>query len=275
MNPGVTRRADRLEASGRKIRLLIAYDGSAFHGWQRQPGLRTVQACLEKAIARITGEPVSLTGSGRTDAGVHAAGQVAHFATSCRIPPGNLLTALNNSLPPEVRVLRSEDAPAGFHARYGAQSKLYRYRILQAEICSPFLCRHVWHYPYRLDRPTMAEAARALLGQHDFTSFAASAQADNESAGLNAQSQTKKKSTVRRIIASRILWSDRRQILAYEVEANGFLHHMVRNIVGTLVEVGRGAMEPGYMDRVLQARDRTLAGPTAPARGLCLVRVKY
>jgi tRNA pseudouridine38-40 synthase len=261
-------------APPRNLRLLLAYDGSAFHGWQRQPGLRTVQACLEEALARIAGEPAHLFGSGRTDAGVHALGQVAHLATSCPIPAGNLLKALNDALPPEVRVLRAEDAPLGFHPRYDSKSKLYRYRILQAAICPPFIWRYVWHYPYPLDRRRMAQAARAFLGEHDFTSFAASAQAD-DFADPRAESERKSKSMVRRIMSSRVLWSERRRILVYEVEGSGFLHHMVRNIVGTLVEVGRGAMEAGGMERILNARDRTKAGPTAPAQGLCLVGVKY
>src|SRR5579871_1858251 len=139
-------------SSRRTIRLLIAYDGTSFHGWQRQPGLPTVQACLEDAITRITGEAVSVTGSGRTDAGVHALGQVAHFTIAGRIPAANLLKALNDTLPSEVRILRSADAPFDFHARYDARSKLYRYRILQAPVCSPFVGRYVWHYPYPLDR---------------------------------------------------------------------------------------------------------------------------
>lgn len=259
----------------RTIRLLLAYDGTAFHGWQRQPGLRTIQACLEEAVNKITGEPVALIASGRTDAGVHALGQVAHFTTSSAIPVGNLLQALNDSLPPEVRIVQSEDAPPGFHARYEAKSKLYRYRILQTSICSPFVSRYVWHYPYALDRRAMAQAAHALVGEYDFTSFAAAAQVEDECPEPNARFEIKKKSMVRRIMLSRILWSQRRQTIAYEVEGSGFLHHMVRNIVGTLVEVGRGAMDPGGMARILGARDRSSAGPTAPAQGLSLVRVSY
>lgn len=258
----------------RTIRLVLAYDGLGFHGWQRQPGLRTVQACLEDATARITGEPVKLFASGRTDSGVHALGQVAHFVTLCSIPAGNLRKALNDLLPPEVRVLESEEAPPAFHARYAARSKVYRYRILQAEISSPFLARYVWHYPYALDRRAMAAAARVFLGEHDFTSFAASGTEDEAFGDAPAVSNGQKSMT-RSISSSRILWSVQRQILAYQVEGNGFLHHMVRNMVGTLVEVGRGALEPRDVDRILQARDRAMAGPTAPAQGLCLVRVRY
>jgi tRNA pseudouridine38-40 synthase len=259
----------------RNLRLVLAYDGAGFHGWQRQPGLRTVQACIEEALARITGEPVHLFGSGRTDAGVHALGQVAHLTTSCPIPASNLVKALNDVLTSEVRVLQAEDAPLSFHARYGAKSMLYRYRILQAAICSPFLWRHVWHYPYPLDRRRMAAAARAILGEHDFSSFAASAGSGDEPGDSDAGPIARSKSMVRRISSSRILWSEQRLILVYEVEGNGFLHHMVRNIVGTLAEVGRGALAVGDMNRILDARDRAAAGPTAPAQGLCLVRVSY
>jgi len=274
MNPGANRRGDPPASRyDRKIRLVIAYDGLAFHGWQRQSGLQTVQACLEEAVAGITGEPATIYGSGRTDAGVHALGQVAHFVTSRAIPSGNLQKALNDVLPPQVRILSSEEAPLGFHARYAARSKLYRYRILQAEVCLPFAWRYVWHYPLPLDRRRISAAAKSFLGEHDFTSFAASAGANSEPDSASAGSESK--SMVRRIISSRVLWSERRKILAYEVEGSGFLHHMVRNMVGTLVEVGRGALQPGDIDRILKARDRKAAGPTAPAQGLCLVRVIY
>jgi tRNA pseudouridine38-40 synthase len=259
----------------RNLRLVLAYDGTGFHGWQRQPGLRTVQACIEEAIGRVTGEAVHVFGSGRTDAGVHALGQVAHFTTSSPIPASNLVKALNNVLTNEVRVLQAEDAPLSFHARYDAKSKVYRYKILQAAICSPFLWRHVWHYPYPLDRSRMAEAGRSLVGEHDFTSFAASAGSDDKLGDSDAGPGARQKSMVRTISSSRILWRERRSVLVYEVEGNGFLHHMVRNIVGTLVEIGRGALAVDDMNRILGARDRTAAGPTAPAQGLCLVRVNY
>ena len=264
-----------VEQPARNIRLVLAYDGLAFHGWQRQPGLRTVQTSLEEAIARITGEAVKLFASGRTDTGVHALGQVAHFTTACPIPASNLRKALNDQLPAEVRVLKAEDAPAGFHARYDARSKLYRYRILQTPVCSPFAWRYAWHYPWPLDRRLMAEATRSFLGEHDFTSLAASAQGDDEQVESGSEPERQPKSMVRKISTSRILWSERRRALVYEVEGNGFLHHMVRNMVGTLVEVGRGAMEPDQIGRILEARDRTKAGPTAPAQGLCLVKVYY
>ena len=261
--------------SRRNIRLLVSYDGTDFHGWQHQPALPTVQDCLERSIAQVTGSEVRLTASGRTDAGVHALGQVAHFATSCAIPCANLLRALNNLLPPTVRVRRAEEAPPGFHPRFSARSKTYRYRILQAEICSPFLWRFVWHYPQPLDRERMALAAEQLRGRRDFTSFAARGEAEEVAGNERAPRAGGARSLVRTVFTSRLLWRERSRMLAYEISGSGFLHHMVRNIVGTLVEVGRGRLQPAEVGRILEARDRDLAGPTAPAQGLCLVRVEY
>jgi tRNA pseudouridine38-40 synthase len=259
----------------RNIRLLIAYDGTDFHGWQRQSNALTVQECLESAIERILGERAQVWGSGRTDAGVHALNQVANFKTDCPIPCENLVKALNDA-----------------HARYDVRSKTYRYRILQAPVCSPFLWRLVWHYPFPLDGERMAEGAKLFEGEHDFTSFAAvdgsGAEEDRQGrsqariappqySGSGGQPAAHKveMEMVRRIFASRILRRSRTSMLIYEVSGNGFLHHMVRNIVGTLIEVGRGKLEPGDILRILKARDRSMAGPTAPAQGLCLVEVEY
>jgi tRNA pseudouridine38-40 synthase len=252
----------------RNIRLVIAYDGTDFYGWQRQPRAPTIQGILEEQIARIVGDAVKLYGSGRTDAGVHAAGQVANFPTSCPIPCHNLRMALNNVLPATVRVRKVEEAHGSFHARYDAQSKTYRYRILQAPVCPPFLCRFVHHYPYTLDVGRMAKAARRLEGEHDFTSFAGI----DPAAKRNSRAK-REDSNVRRIFTSRL----RRQklLLVYEIRGSGFLHHMVRNIVGTLIEVGKGRLLPEDIVPILAARDRSRAGPTAPARGLSLVKVKY
>ena len=258
--------------SCRNIRITVAYDGTGFHGWQRQPSVPTVQACLEEAIAEVTSEPVKLFGSGRTDAGVHALAQVANFTSSCRIPLSNLIAAVNNVLPPEIRVRQAGEATPGFHARYDVRSKTYRYRILQTEVCSPFLWRFVWHHPYVLDRPRMAAAARRLVGTHDFTSFAASGTSEDDAPEHEAADSA---SMTRTVFSSKILWSAKTHILVYEVRGGGFLHHMVRNLAGTLVEVGRGKWEPDDVTRILKARDRTLAGPTAPAQGLYLVRVEY
>ena len=253
----------------RNIRLTIAYDGTDFHGWQRQPNAPTIQSCLEAVLERIVGQAVEVVASGRTDAGAHASNQVATFKTSSPIPCPNLVHALNDLLPSTVRVKEAQEASEGFHARYTVRSKTYRYRILQAPVCSPFIARFVYHYPYPLDRRRMAEAACLIEGRHDFASFAGS---DGANEG---GSQESCQSTVREVFASRILWRARTSILAYEVSGSGFLRHMVRSIVGTLIEVGRGKLEPSDMLRILEARDRRRAGPTAPAQGLCLTGVEY
>jgi tRNA pseudouridine38-40 synthase len=249
----------------RNIRLILAYDGTDFHGWQRQPDAPTIQACLEDALAKLTGAPVQVCGSGRTDAGVHALHQVANFHTASTIPCANFVKALNDLLPPTVRVKGADDVSPAFHARYDVLHKTYRYRILLTPVCSPLLCRFVCHHPYPLDRARMAEAARHFEGEHDFTSFAATDADEDEDA----------KSRGRVIHRSHLLWRPRSSMLVYEVTGKGFLRYMVRNIVGTLIEVGRGKLAPSDIPRILAARDRTQAGPTAPAPGLCLMKVEY
>jgi tRNA pseudouridine38-40 synthase len=191
-----------------------------------------------------------------------------NFRTSSPIPCANLMGAVNDLLPATVRVKEAEEASEGFHARYAVRSRTYRYRILQSPVCSPFVARFVYHYPCPLDRARMAEAACLLKGRLDFTSLAGSD-------GVHEDTPAELQSPVREIFASRILWRARTSRLAYEVCGSGFLHHMLRNIVGTLIEVGRGKLEPDDMLRILEARDRTLAGPTAPAQGLCLMKVEY
>jgi tRNA pseudouridine38-40 synthase len=249
----------------RNIRLVLAYDGTDFHGWQRQSGAPTIQGCLEEAIRKLTSAPAQVYGSGRTDAGVHALHQVANFKTLSPIPCPNFAKALNDLLPPTVRIRAAEEVAPTFHARYDVRSKTYRYRILQTRVCSPFLWRFVCHYPCPLDRAKMAEASRFFQGEHDFTSFA----------GADGHDDEDTQSMVRVIFRSRLLWRPRTSIVVYEVAGNGFLHHMVRNMVGTLLEVGRGRLAPRDVPRILAARDRTQAGPTAPAQGLCLVKVEY
>ncbi|MHB8654238.1 MAG: tRNA pseudouridine(38-40) synthase TruA [Terriglobia bacterium] len=256
----------------RNIRLLIAYDGTDFHGWQRQPNVPTVQACLESGLEKLIEERVTLYGSGRTDAGVHALNQVANFKMSGNIPPANLLKAINNLLPSTIRVKKVEDVEESFHARYNARAKTYRYRISLAPIPSPFTIRYVHHYPYPLDLKAIAAGARYLEGEHDFTSFAGSNGSVHEPPALPLDDRG---NNVRTIFTSRILWRERTSTLIYEVRGSGFLHHMVRNIVGTLLEVGRGKLEPQDVCKILEARDRARAGPTAPGAGLCLMRVEY
>ncbi len=260
----------------RNLRLRIAYDGTDFSGWQRQPGQPTVQGGIEAALEKILGHPAALTGSGRTDAGVHAAGQVANFHTENPIPNRNLLRALNDTLPSCIRILRAREAEPAFHARYNARAKVYRYRILQAAICPPFLARFVHHCPRRLDHALMNRAARLIEGKHDFTSFAA---ADFELTGAPLDDRkpgpSPKRSKVRTIFSSRVIWRPRTSLLLYEVRGDGFLRHMVRNVAGTLIEIGSGERDPEGISRLLEASNRALAGPTAPARGLCLVKVEY
>jgi tRNA pseudouridine38-40 synthase len=249
----------------RNIRLILAYDGTDFHGWQRQPSAPSIQGSLEEAIHKLTGSCVQVYGSGRTDAGVHASHQVANFHTIFPIPCPNLVKALNDLLPPTVRVKAADDAAPDFHARFDVRRKAYQYRILQTPVGSPFLGRFVCHHPYPLDRGRMARAARHFLGEHNFSSFAAADGRDDENS----------KCMVRVISRSRLLWRPRTSILVYDVAGSGFLHHMIRNIVGTLMEVGRGRIAPSDVPGILLASDRKRAGPTAPAHGLCLVKVEY
>ncbi len=264
----------------RNIRLTLTYDGTDFHGWQRQLSLPTIQETLETVIERVTGAKARVWGSGRTDAGVHALNQVANFKTDCPIPCPNLVKALNDVLPPTIRVKAAEEVQESFHARRHARSKTYRYRILLAPVCSPFLWRFVCHYPYPLNRAAVAEAAPLFEGTHDFTSFAASEEDDAASVETDEVrptegASTTKRGMVRTIFTSRLIWRPKTSMLIYGVRGNGFLHHMVRNMVGTLLEVGRGKLAPADILKILKAKDRTLAGPTAPAQGLCLVRVEY
>src|SRR5215831_11501898 len=212
----------------RNLKVILSYDGSEFSGWQVQPDAATVQDTLASVIGRITGEKVLPQGSGRTDAGVHALAQVMTFVTESSVPTENFLEAMNDILPPAIRVLDVTEAPPDFHARHSAKTKTYRYRIYREAICPPFLARYVWHYPYPLDEEEMARAADLFVGEHDFTSFAA---VDPER-GKDDQPVSK----VRRIFSS--AWQRNGEELIYEVRGNGFLHHMVRNLVGTFTLVG-------------------------------------
>jgi tRNA pseudouridine38-40 synthase len=249
-----------MQTEGLNWKLLLAYDGTEFHGWQVQPDQATVQGTLRDALARITGEEVLPQGSGRTDAGVHALGQVASFALAAPIPEANLVRALNRTLPASIRVLSAHRMASDFHARHSALAKTYEYRIFRGEICPPWLARYVYALNAPLDVEAMQGAAERVLGVHDFTSFAAS-----ESDSLDH---------VRCLHASEWV-QDPGQLLLYRVRGNGFLHHMVRNLVGTFLEVGRGNLEAGAIPSILEARSRERAGPTAPARGLFLVSVDY
>jgi tRNA pseudouridine38-40 synthase len=249
----------------RNLKIKLAYDGFDFHGWQVQPGLTTVQGLLSAAIERVTGERMLPQGSGRTDAGVHALAQVASCAIASPIPGANLVVALNDVLPPAVRVLAIEEVGADFHARASAKAKTYRYRVWRCAICPPFLARYVYHHPYPLDETAMAAAAAAVVGEHDFTSFAA---VDPE------RGRDDEEISNRRTVFSSA-WQREGEEMVYSVRGNGFLHHMVRNLVGTFLLVGKGTLRPEDVNRILNARNRSAAGPTAPAHGLYLVSVEY
>ena len=247
----------------RNMRLVLSYDGTDFSGWQVQPDAATIQATLALAIGRITGENVLPQGSGRTDAGVHALAQVATFVTASPIPEANFVKALNDTLPATIRVLEAKQVTEDFHARKSARRKTYRYRIYRGAICPPFLARYVWHYPYPLDEDAMAEAAKFVIGEHDFTSFAA----------VDPETGADETSHIRKIFSSS--WQRDGDELLYTVEGSGFLHHMVRNLVGTFLLVGKGTWLASDTDRILAEKNRSSAGATAPARGLWLVKVEY
>jgi tRNA pseudouridine38-40 synthase len=260
--------------------LTLAYDGTDFSGWQVQPDTATVQGALASAIGRLTGENVLPQGSGRTDAGVHALAQVASFSTVSPIPTGNFLKALNDILPAAIRVLEVSEAPAEFHARRSARAKTYRYRIFRGQVCSPFLARYVWHFPYPLEEEGMVRAAGEVVGEHDFTSFAA---VDPEREALNPFHHEGHEGTRREveILASNVRtvfsssWERVGDEFIYTVRGSGFLNHMVRNLVGTFILVGKGTLKVEDIARILDARNRTAAGATAPASGLVLVSVEY
>jgi tRNA pseudouridine38-40 synthase len=239
----------------RRIKIKLAYDGSAFHGWQVQPGLPTIQGVLEGIVSDMEGRPVHVAGSGRTDAGVHAIGQVAAFSIENPIPPSNLRRAVNRLLPHAVRVLSAEEVHADFHPRFDAKAKTYEYRIVRDEVCSPFEWPYVHHYPYPLDEDRMVRFARSLEGERDFTVFAAADDSDAEG-----------RSKVRTVFSSVLEQGAGR--LTYRIRGSGFLKHMVRNIVGTLLEAGRGKI-PNLVELPVKS------GPTAPAKGLFLVSVEY
>jgi tRNA pseudouridine38-40 synthase len=257
---------------------VLSYDGTPYNGWQIQPSLPTVQGTLAAAIRHVTGETVLPQGSGRTDTGVHALGQVMSFELTVPIPGENLHRALNRALPASIRVLSVEEAEAGFHARHSARRKTYEYRIFPRlrptgeAICSPMLAPYVWECPWPLDLGRMQQAAPDILGEHDFTSFAAS-DPDLATRQQGQAAEVRPHSNVRRIDAS--VWSERDGLYVYQVTGSGFLHHMVRNLVGTFVEIGASRLPAESIAGLLAARDRSLAGPTAPARGLFLIDVAY
>ena len=260
----------------RNWKLTLAYDGTDFKGWQVQPGERTVQGELQAALGRIVGETPLPQGSGRTDAGVHALAQVASFVLQTRIPAANLQRALNGTLPASIRVTEAKLVRSTFHARHSAVAKTYEYRIFRALLCPPFLARYVYASRWPMDRSALDRAAAAFVGEHDFLSFAATDPdlAAREAGPAEDGQQT---GTVKTIFSS--AWEERAtaagNLLVYRVRGSGFLHHMVRNLVGTMLDIGRGRIAAEAIPKILAARSRTAAGPTAPGRGLFLHSVEY
>ena len=243
----------------RRLKFILEYDGTAYHGWQVQPGLDTIQGRLEAALSRLTGSRVHVMGAGRTDAGVHALGQVASGNVGVRLDDPTLRRALNALLPKDIVVTRVEPAPAEFDARRSARSRTYRYTILRRAYPSALHGRYSLYVPYDLDLEGMSDAVRCLLGTHDFSAFRAG----------SCPAATPIRSV------RRASWRTEGDLWRFEIEGNAFLQHMVRIIVGTLMEVGRGKRRPADIGEILASRDRRRAGKTAPAHGLCLVAVEY
>lgn len=243
----------------RKIKLTIAYDGYSYHGWQEQPGHPTIEQTVEDAFESLTGQKVELSGASRTDAGVSALGQTAVFQIDSPIPTENFIKAITHRLPPDITIVEAVEVPLDFDVIKDVKSKLYRYTIFTGEVRPVLQIRHCWHIPEKLDVAAMSKTAAFLVGKKDFKSFAAAAD--------------KRESSIRTIFRCDVIsdsdWS------YIDVEGDGFLYNMVRNIVGTLVEAGVGRMQPEKMTEILEAKDRTAAGPIAPAEGLCLMEIRY
>jgi tRNA pseudouridine38-40 synthase len=285
----------------RNIRFTIAYDGTAFHGWQWQPQAPTVQGALQDVARRLTQEEARFFAAGRTDAGVHASGQVVHFRTRSALSAAEFRRAFNALLPPEIRVVEAEEVGPDFHARWKALAKTYQYRIFRGRVVPPAVWRYVLHYPFPLDEQAMARAARLFEGEHDFTSFAASSGSEEDDAD---------RLMTRQIYTSAFSWVDvafdgtraptdgaakaeehigaegaaepvpprvasESYEMVYTARGRSFLRYMVRKMVGTLLEVGRGRLRPEDISALFALKDRTRSGPTVPPQGLCLVSVEY
>ncbi len=238
-------------------KIVLSYDGTDYFGWQRQPDKPTIQGLVEGAVARLAGKPVAVHGAGRTDAGVHALGQTASFKAAVRMDEPEILKALNGMLPRDVRVASAEIVPASFHARKNAVGKIYRYRIVTTPTISPFDLRYVHHWTYPYDLRLMKKAAALFVREGDFTGF----------------SSNRDRSPMRRVTRSEL--RSKGGELIYTIEADGFLRYMVRTIVGTILEIGRGKLPIGAIEETFARKTRSLGSPTAPANGLCLIEVKY
>lgn len=245
----------------RYLKLTLAYDGTAYNGWQSQPqpGVNTIQDKVEESLSKLLNHQIKVTSSGRTDAGVHARGQVINFETDNSIPNSRISIALNSLLPPDIVAINCETVGESFHARYSAQKKKYRYSVLNSEMPSPFYRNYSYHYPKKLNKDLMIKGTEQFIGKHDFKSF--------------CSSNTSVKNFEREVFLCKLNFYQ--DFIYVDIEANGFLYNMVRIIVGTLLEVGRGKIHYEDIKRIIDARNRNLAGPTAPAKGLCLEKVDY
>jgi tRNA pseudouridine38-40 synthase len=250
----------------RYLKLTIAYDGTDFHGWQIQSGKPTIQGEIVSVLRRLTQENIAIHGSGRTDAGVHALGQVASFRTQTALSTGELQRALNALLPQSIRIVAAEETGPNFNARWSAQAKTYRYRLYRGKVVPPMIWRYVLHYPFPLDEARMCEAATRFVGSHDFAAFAAS---------TGSEDDDKERSSVREIYATELARSADNEELVFTVRGRSFLRYMVRKMVGTLLDVGRGRLAPEDVDRLYESRDRSKSGPTVPAQGLCMISVEH
>ncbi len=238
-------------------KITLSYDGTEFYGWQRQPDKKTIQGTLEDSLTKITQKKINITGAGRTDAGVHAQAQAANFKANLNMDDDDLFRALNSLLPQDVRVASLERADSDFHARKMAKSKIYKYRIINSTNISPFIMRYVHHWPSPLQVQAMREAAPLFIREADFTAFSSNRLLD----------------PVRKVTRSEL--NKKGDEIIYTVEADGFLRYMVRTMVGTLLEVGKGKLLPEQIDALFKKKERSLASPTAPAKGLCLIKVNY
>jgi len=249
----------------RYFKLIIAYDGTDFHGWQMQSNKPTIQGEIVNVLRRITQENVQLHGAGRTDAGVHALGQIGSFRTQSTLSAGEFQRALNALLPPTIRIVAAEEVGPDFNARWSARGKMYRYRLYRGRVVPPVLWRYVLHYPFPLDEDAMRDASARFVGMHDFASFAAS---------TGSEEDDKERSTEREIYSTELVRSSDGEELVFTIRGRSFLRYMVRKIVGTLLDVGRGKLKPDDIDRLYELKDRSKSGPTVPPQGLCMVSVE-
>jgi tRNA pseudouridine38-40 synthase len=250
----------------RYFKLIIAYDGTDFHGWQMQANKPTIQGEIVGVLRRVTEEHINLHGAGRTDAGVHALGQVGSFKTQSVLSAQEFQRALNALLPPTIRIVAAEEVGPDFNARWSARGKTYRYRIYRGRVVPPMVWRYVLHYPFPLDEDAMRDAAARFVGMHDFASFAASTGTEDDG---------KERSTEREIFSAELVRSPDNEELVFTVKGRSFLRYMVRKMVGTLLDVGRGKLTPADIDRLYEVKDRSKSGPTVPAHGLVMVEVQH